>query len=128
MKSIKQQLADYLELVESNDREIARYEALEANNTADEILAVVKENIIKSTNNEIEQKKQIEKAIASISSTAQKQLMTYRYIDRLPWRVITKILFCSQSDYNNNPDKYKRKTFRLHTRAIEYLEKTKPMQ
>lgn len=128
MKSIKQQLADYLELVESNDREIARYEALEANNTVDEILAVVKENIIKSTNDEIEQKKQIEKAIASIPSTAQKQLMTYRYIDKLPWRVITKILFCSQSDYNNNPDKYKRKTFRLHTRAIEYLERTKSMQ
>lgn len=128
MKSIKQRLADYLELVESNDREIARYEVLEANNTAVEILAVVKENIIKSTNDEIEEKKCIEKAIASIPSTVQKQLMTYRYIDKLSWHVVTKILFCSQPDYNSNPDKYKRKTFRLHTRAIEYLERTKSMQ
>lgn len=125
----KERLAAYLEMVEENDREIARYEELEkSGNTSAEKLNEIKQQIINRTNNEVAEKKYIKQAISGLTSPAQRQIMTYRYIDRLDWNTVIKIMFHSESDYELNFDKYKRKVFKFHKRAIKNIDNMKSVQ
>ena len=135
----KERLAAYLEMVEENDREIARDEELEkSGNTSvndinfdefmDEKLNEIKQQIISRTNNEVAEKKYIKQAISGLTSPAQRQIMTYRYIDRLDWNTVIKIMFHSESDYELNFDKYKRKVFKFHKRAIKNIDNMKSVQ
>lgn len=128
MQSIKTRLLDYLDLIESNDREIARYEELENNGATKEDLDIIKAEIIASTEKEVAEKEYIKNAISRLPSSIQQQLMTYRYIDRLDWNVVTKILFHTKDDYDINIEKYKRKTFKLHNKAIKHLDNQESMQ
>lgn len=121
MQSIKTRLLDYLDLIESNDREIARYEELENNGATKEDLDIIKAEIIASTEKEVAEKENIKNAISRLPSSIQQQLMTYRYIDRLDWSVVIKILYHTKDDYNDNWEKYKRKAFKVHNRAIKYI-------
>lgn len=125
----KERLAAYLEIVKENDREIARYEELEkSGNTSAEKLNEIKQQIIDRTNKEIDEKKYIKQAISELTSPAQRQIMTYRYIDRLDWNTVIKIMFHSESDYEYNFDKYRRKVFKFHRRAINKMDKKKSVQ
>lgn len=125
----KERLAAYLEIAEENDREIERYEELEkrGNISADK-LNEIKQQIINNTNKEVAEKAYIKKTIAQLSSPAQRQIMTYRYIDRLDWNTVIKIMYHSESDYELNFDKYKRKVFKFHKRAIKNINGMKSMQ
>lgn len=125
----KERLAAYLEMVEENDREIARYEELEkSGNTSAEKLNEIKQQIISRTNKEVAEKKYIKQAILGLTSPAQRQIMTYRYTDRLDWNTVIKIMFHSESDYELNFDKYKRKVFKFHKRAIKNIDNMKSVQ
>lgn len=125
----KERLAAYLKIVEENDREIARYEELEkGGNTYADKLNEIKQQIINRTNKEIAEKDYIKKSIAQLTSSSQRQIMTYRYIDRLDWNTVIKIMFHAENDYELNFDKYKRKVFKFHSRAIKNIDKMKSMQ
>ena len=125
----KERLAAYLTMVEENDREIARYEELEKRgNTSTEELKEIKRQIINRTNKEIAEKTYIKQAILQLPSSAQRQIMKYRYIDRLDWNTVIRIMYHSESDYDINFDKYKRKVFKFHKRAIKNIDNLKSVQ
>lgn len=129
MQSVKKRLIGYLEIVAHNDREIARYEELDAIGTTEpEKLKEIKDNIIESTNKEIAEKEYIKELISKLPSLAQQQLLTYRYIDRLDWNVVVKIMFHTAEDFEINFDKYKRKVFKLHNKAIKKLDELESKQ
>ena len=125
----KERLAAYLTMVEENDREIARYEELEKRgNTSEEELKEIKRQIITRTNKEIAEKAYIKQAILRLPSSAQRQIMKYRYIDRLDWNTVIKIMYHSEVDFDINFDKYKRKVFKFHKKAINNMDKMKSVQ
>lgn len=124
MQSFKEQLTAYLDIVEENDREIARYEELESSGKATaEKLNEIKQQIISRTNAEVKEKAVIKSEISRLQSTVQRQVMTFRYIDRLDWNTVTKIMYHSVADYDINIDKYKRKVFKIHSKAIMNIDK-----
>lgn len=124
MQSFKEQLTAYLDIVEENDREIARYEELESSGKATaEKLNEIKQEIISRTNAEVKEKAIIKSEISRLQLTVQRQVMTYRYIDRLDWNTVTKIMYHGAADYDINIDKYKRKVFKIHSKAIMNIDK-----
>lgn len=128
MQSTKERLTAYLDIVEENDLEIARYEELErCGNTSAEKLGEIKNLIIERTNKEMTEKEYIKQSISKLTSLAQRQIMTYRYLDRLDWNTVIKIMFHTKPDYDVNFEKYKRKVFKYHSRAIKNIDNMKSL-
>lgn len=49
-------------------------------------------------------------------------ILSLRYVDRMRWDKITEILYGDEEDYDDNPEKYQKRAFRVHGRALESLE------
>lgn len=49
-------------------------------------------------------------------------LLSLRYIDRQRWDSITEEIFGSEDDFDDNPEKYQKKAFRIHGKALLHLE------
>lgn len=50
-------------------------------------------------------------------------LLSLRYIDRKHWNDITEELFGYEEDYDINFDRYQKRAFRVHGKALQDLEK-----
>ena len=128
MQSVKERLKHYLEIIEENNLEIARYEELEKSGvTSPEKLKAIEAQIIARTNFEIEEKEYIKNTISALRSMPQRKVMSYRYLDCLPWNTITKIMYQHREDFETDFEKYKRKVFKLHKRALSNIESTQSM-
>lgn len=49
-------------------------------------------------------------------------LLSLRYIDQMKWDKISEELFGYEEDFFDNPEKYQKRTFRIHGKALKNLE------
>lgn len=52
----------------------------------------------------------------------QRQVMFARYIDGLPWKVVTQLIFGECKDFEEKKDNYQRTTYKIHGRALVKLD------
>lgn len=67
---------------------------------------------------EQEEYEALTKIINALPRMEQRQVMLARYIDGQAWDKVTAILFSSLPDYNEKTDSYKRRTHRIHGKAL----------
>lgn len=71
---------------------------------------------------EAEQYEKITRALQQLDPD-EDLLLSLRYIDRKHWNGITEDLFGYEDDYEENFDRYQKRAFRVHGKALEHLEK-----
>lgn len=143
VQRIKERLLQYMRMVRNIDNQIERLERMEAAMTsppspnlsgmpaggtsADRIAVLVGRKteldarIRKEIGEEQEERAGLEALVEQLKQPDERQVIYLKYFDRLDWPEICRLLFSDQCDYTENMDRYKRRTYRLHGRALYNL-------
>ena len=75
--------------------------------------------------------REINQAISQLRGTAKgwphrKVVLEMRYLDRLEWSEIIEVLWSGKDDFTDRYDSYNRRTFRLHSEALEAMANIVP--
>lgn len=145
VKTVKDMLAIYLEKEEDIDNEIERLEYLEYQLTAAGVqnLTAMPRNPSPSTDRlaDAMQKKQdiedgirlaiseqnefrkwIEKIISHIKSE-ERMVIRLKYIDRIKWSEVLRVLFSRKTDFEDKKESYERRMHRIHSSALVNMAK-----
>ena len=60
--------------------------------------------------------------INKIKNVQQRNVLLMRYIDLQSWDTITAAMFGNMAEFYDRPENYKRRTYRLHGRALQELD------
>lgn len=66
-------------------------------------------------------RKELEQLIETLKNPDEQTVIEMRYIDRAKWWTICATLYSTEPDYGEKPDKYLKRTFRLHGSALQAL-------
>jgi hypothetical protein len=143
----KQQLKDYKRLREEIECEQERLEMMElkilglsaSNNSGmprassseyDKIATNIvrktdiENNLARLLKKEKEERNKIEKEIDErLEYPDERMLIRLRYIDCMSWREISELMYAKRRDYYEEEDKYKRRVYRIHGKALIKLAK-----
>lgn len=68
-------------------------------------------------------RKEIINAFKKIPYAIDRQIMNLRYMDGMEWTEIAYMVFGKKSDYLEREDKYMKKAYNIHSRALHALKK-----
>lgn len=68
-------------------------------------------------------RKELERLIEQLTKPDEQTVIEMRYLDRQNWWTICTSLYSDRDDYQNNGEKYLKKTFKLHGSALQSLTK-----
>lgn len=83
--------------------------------------AELEERIRRMVSEEREQRMELEAMIDEIQNPDEQTVIEMRYFDRTKWRPICEALYSMETDYEENADKYLKRTFKLHGSALQAL-------
>lgn len=72
---------------------------------------------------ERELKKELEDLIAQLDNPDEQGVLELKYIDGIEWPDVSELLFGSAEDYEDNPERYMKRTFRIHGAALQRLSR-----
>ena len=70
---------------------------------------------------ETELRKELEDMIAKLNDPDEQAVLEMKYIDGLQWKNVSLSLFGMREDYEDNPERYMKRTFRIHGAALQRL-------
>lgn len=83
----------------------------------DELDRKIRELVVK----ESEIRKELEQLIEQLEKPDEQTVLEMRYLDRQNWWAICVALYGNRDDYQNNGEKYLKRTFKLHGSALQSL-------
>ncbi len=72
---------------------------------------------------ETELRKELEDMIAKLNDPDEQAVLEMKYIDGLQWKNVSLSLFGMREDYEDNPERYMKRTFRIHGAALQRLSR-----
>lgn len=66
-------------------------------------------------------REEIEAMIERMEKPIEQAVIEMHYLDGKPWRQISVALFSDEPDYDENEDKYLKRTFKIHGHALQTL-------
>lgn len=142
--AVRAKLDSYAALQRKIDNQLQRLQALEASigstssptltgmpggsgkRESEEDRYVTKKDDLKRKIEKLEQEErdlldELEAMIDQLKDPDQQTVLEMRYIDRLPWRPICAALYSAEPDYEENTEKYLKRTFKRHGSALVSL-------
>ena len=82
--------------------------------------------IRKMVKEEKQLKEELEELIALLSDPDEQAILEIRYIDCFEWEDVSFALYGAEVDYGDNPERYMKRTFRIHGAALQRLAAVYP--
>lgn len=122
----KLKLKAYTDLLEENDLEIKRLEALtelEKPGVSQQARAKeLRERLPEAIREEQARGAELRELVDLIEGPKRREILRLRYFDLLPWQKVCEAVFGDRDDFDRNWRMYQRQTFRIHVGAIEQLD------